>query len=191
MRSSNSTPLPRYFLAIEITSLKFDSMSRARASSSPSRERVLSSRSSAALSNRPPRIFPRYCVRVSCSIPSPFSATSYAAGCDPPLTRDPPCTTNRCKTNSSRLLFTCQFRPHEHLSSGSRRSFALTTASLNERRQHAGSPSTYVSASGSPTGASVVSGLKLSLHPTTRPPSAPHRLHARSEERRVGKECRS
>src|SRR5918995_6093779 len=74
MRSSNRTPLPRYFLAMEITSLRFDSMSRARASLSPSRARLLSSRSSRASSNRPPRIFPRYCVRVSCSIPSPFSA---------------------------------------------------------------------------------------------------------------------
>src|SRR3712207_1341472 len=74
MRSSNGTPLPRYFLAMEITSRRFDSMRRRLAPLSPSWARLLRSRSSPASSNLPSRTLLRYCVRTSCasSIPSPL-----------------------------------------------------------------------------------------------------------------------
>src|SRR5919199_3305621 len=141
MRSSKGTPRPRYFLAIEITSRRLDSMRRRLAASSPSWARLLRSRSSPASSSLPSRTLPRYCVRTSCAsiiAVSPLRRTFYAAGCDPP-TRGPPCVTNRLKILSSRLEVTLHLRPHEHPNSRILLSpVSASAASLSDRRQQAG-----------------------------------------------------
>src|SRR5215211_8863446 len=140
IKSSKGTPRPRYFLAMEITSRRFDSMSLFLALSSPPWARLLRSRSSPASSSRPLRTLLRYCVRTSCVsiIPSP-PCLLQAAGCEPP-TRGPPCVTNRLRILSSRLDVTHHLRPHdEHSRSRCRLSPASArTASLSDRRQQAG-----------------------------------------------------
>src|SRR5918993_5572039 len=67
IRSSKATPRPLYFLAMEMTSLRFDSISFLRAVMSPPRARRERTFSSSASSSLPPRTLPKYCVRTSCA----------------------------------------------------------------------------------------------------------------------------